>query len=194
MVSRKRKPLPVAAFLCLWLGLLAGRSVRAEAYTGIVVGVPDGNTLDVRDARGRVRRVQLAGVRAPIRGQPFAVTSRASLAHLAAHRRIWVDWYRRSGECRHPAFPGACRLVGKAFLLGTDLGLKQLERGLAWHDVRQLGDQSLADRGLYSETEEHARIERRGLWVDSRAVAPWLWRGTPPALARRPRRDRDRTQ
>jgi endonuclease YncB( thermonuclease family) len=179
----------LAAF---WLVVGAG-AARAESYTGRAVGVVTGDTLDVRDPGGHVRRVRLAGIRAPVKGQPFFNGARNSLIRLVGRKKIWVDWYHSAGNCRRPAVPSACLLVGKVFLAGVDIGLHQLERGLAWHDVGEMGDQSITDRGLYSETEEQARIEHRGLWGTAHPVEPWLWARShrrDSQLARRPRRIR----
>lgn len=54
---------------------------------------------------------------------------------------------------------------------------EQVRRGLAWVFVRY----APKDSPLY-DLQTKARFERRGLWNDARAVAPWQWRA---AKARR---------
>ncbi|PKL79421.1 MAG: micrococcal nuclease, partial [Candidatus Melainabacteria bacterium HGW-Melainabacteria-1] len=61
------------------------------------------------------------------------------------------------------------RLLGELRLGDRSLNRELLRAGMAWHDRRHAPDAELA--GL----EREARQARRGLWGDSRAVAPWEW-------------------
>lgn len=66
----------------------------------------------------------------------------------------------------------------KVLVDGRDVGLAQIQRGLAWHFKRYEREQSAADRAAYARAEEEARAARRGLWRDASPVAPWDFRAS----------------
>ena len=68
------------------------------------------------------------------------------------------------------------RKVGTVFVDGHDVGLLQLERGIAWHYKAYEREQSPEDRARYAAAEADAREAKMGLWRDARPVAPWVWR------------------
>ena len=51
-----------------------------------------------------------------------------------------------------------------------DLSYYLVEQGFVWHYQRYSDDESLND------AEEHARYLQKGIWGDSTAIAPWIWR------------------
>ena len=62
-------------FLASCLLLLAGLAC-AETLTGKVVGVMDGDTIEVLDATKTPRRIRLEGIDAPEKAQPFSARSK----------------------------------------------------------------------------------------------------------------------
>ena len=68
------------------------------------------------------------------------------------------------------------RVVGKILLAGSDMNLRQIESGLAWHYKKYSAEQSAADRQLYADAETDARDAGRGLWREPFPVPPWEWR------------------
>ena len=67
---------PVAVkFLASCLLLLAGLAC-AVTHTGKVVGVMDGDTIEVLDATETPRRIRLEGIDAPEKAQPFSARSK----------------------------------------------------------------------------------------------------------------------
>jgi len=36
-------------------------------------------------------------------------------------------------------------------------------------------DQSMEDRGRYESRENHARLRKRGLWIECSQIEPWEW-------------------
>lgn len=59
---------------------------------------------------------------------------------------------------------------------GVDVGLAQIEAGLAWWYRKYAKDQSAQDRATYAAVEQAAQEARRGLWQDRDPVPPWEWR------------------
>lgn len=159
-----RLSLVAALALSLLASLFLASSVRAAEMTGRVVGIVDGDTIDVLMPGFQIVRVRLAGVDAPERGQAFGTAAKAALSDLVFARQVVVHWTKRD---RYE------RLVGKVMVSGADANLAMLARGLAWHYVRYEAEQSRADRTAYAQAEHEARAQRRGLWADPRPVAPW---------------------
>lgn len=147
--------------------LIATTSALADTYTARVVGVTDGDTLTVLDRDYIQHKVRLSGIDAPEKSQPFGQVSRQHLASLVFGKTVTVDAYK---EDRYG------RTIGKVLLDGADANLAQVRAGLAWHYKQYEREQEAEDRRTYASTESEARDERRGLWKDPRAMAPWEYR------------------
>ena len=145
----------------LGAALLFAFSVHAEEFSGRVVGVADGDTITVL-VGVEPRRVRLAGIDAPERGQPFGQRAKQALSRLVFGRTVRVVV---RGQDRYG------RLLGEVLLPdGASLNERLVKEGWAWHYTRYSKDQRLA------EQEATARRSRRGLWVDPRAMPPWEFR------------------
>ena len=145
----------------LGAALLFAFTVHAEEFYGRVVGVADGDTITVL-VGVEPRRVRLAGVDAPEKGQPFGQRAKQALSRLVFGRTVRVVVH---GQDRYGRTLGEVRLPD-----GGSLNELLVEEGWAWHYTRYSKDQRLAER------EATARRSRRGLWVDSRAMPPWEFR------------------
>ncbi|MCO5100039.1 MAG: thermonuclease family protein [Burkholderiaceae bacterium] len=148
---------------------------RAEAratptvswIAGVVAYVYDGDSFRLRTADGDEIGVRIAGIDAPERTQPFANVARKALQQAIGAREVRVEAIKRD------AFG---RTVGRVFVAGHDVGLGQLEQGLAWHFVRYDADLPPAERERYARAQANAREQRAGLWQQSEPLAPWLFR------------------
>ena len=156
----------LALLLGLLLAVVAPPAGAAE-MTGRVVGIIDGDTIDVLMPGFQVARVRLAGIDAPERGQAFATAAKAALSELVFARQVVVHWKKRD---RYE------RLVGKVTVSGADANLAMVTRGMAWHYVRFEAEQEQGDRAAYAQAEREARTQRRGLWSGTQPVAPWEFR------------------
>ena len=67
-------------------------------------------------------------------------------------------------------------MVGQVFADGHDVGLVQIERGLAWHYAAYAREQQPEDAQGYAHAEVEARSARKGLWADPGPLPPWEWR------------------
>jgi len=152
----------LAAILALWVGI-----GHAEELTGMVIRVADGDTMTILDAAKAHHTIRLKGIDAPERGQPFGTRSRESLSSMVAGRYVTVDWHKRDRYSR---------LVGQVFADRHDVGLVQIERGMAWHYKAYEREQTVEDARGYAEAENTARAARRGLWADPKPVPPWYYR------------------
>jgi micrococcal nuclease len=150
---------------------------QTERIEGVVLKVRDGDTLQIMTAAGQRIEVRLNAIDAPekphggARGQPHAERSRLNLAQLAARRNVTLLKTTMDRYGRH---------VGRVLVRtsdGTiDAGWWQIRAGYAWVYERYLGEIPVAMRIEYRDAQSDARTQRRGLWADTRPVAPWDWR------------------
>lgn len=140
----------------------ATRAQQAQTFTGEVVGISDGDTIEVlRD--GRAVKVRLHGVDTPEKAQAFGTRARQFTADLVHRHTITV-------QVRDTDRYG--RLVAEVLLSdGRSLNRELVRAGMAWW-YRQYapGDTELA------RLEADARESQRGLWSDPHAVTPWDFR------------------
>jgi endonuclease YncB( thermonuclease family) len=144
--------------------LIATGAVNAQWQIDKVL---DGDSLMLRDRNGQRLSVRLAGIDAPERGQAFADRSRQNLRMLTANcTPEWIfqkiDRYGRS--------------IGLIFCDGRDLGLAQLETGLAWHFSRYAKEQPFEQRTAYLNAQQRAQRASIGLWRDVEPMPPWSFR------------------
>lgn len=152
----------------LTLLLLAATAMVVRAadgqpmLAGVVVGVVDGDTTDVRLDSGMIR-VRLHAIDAPERGQPQGAASKAALAALVYGKPVQVEPIEQD---RYD------RLVARLWLGELDVNAEMLKQGQAWVYRRY------ADDPAYCAYEKAARDLRRGLWElpASQRPAPWEWR------------------
>jgi endonuclease YncB( thermonuclease family) len=185
-----RSRVVVAAFLLALLALLAGchqvdspsaprspdRSNRTGAGSALVlkahsIRVQDGDSFVARLEDGNTRTIRLSGIDAPERSQALADRSRQNLQRLLEHRELRVDVAKQDAYGRS---------VAQVFTSGegavVDVGLAQLESGLAWFYARYRNDLPPESRGRYAQAEQAARAAARGIWQADKPQAPWDFR------------------
>lgn len=165
IAERRGTRLPIAATLVLAAQIASAQP--SSTFAARVEHVNDGDSLIIRDARGRKITVRIHGIDAPERLQPHATQSRNSMRELTRGRTLTIiprttDSYGR--------------IVGKVMIGPTDLGLTQIRRGYAWHYRFYASEQPFPDRAAYAAAERDARERRAGLWQDKSPVAPWDYR------------------
>jgi micrococcal nuclease len=130
-----------------------------------VVEVESGNTLVVNNIN-RPLRIRLKGVAPPEPGQPFNESAREHLKSLVLEKAVTVVYTHLADGY----------LEAKVLLNGVDIGSQMLRDGVAWYDRASDYELNEDDRNLYAQCEQAARNEKRGLWQDQSAVAPWEFR------------------
>ena len=154
----------VIGVLAVGLALFYVLTAGAEELSGKVVRVADGDTITVLDPGNKQHKIRLMGIDAPEKGQAFGNVSRESLASLVSGRNVVVEWHKRDRYGR---------LVGQVFADSHDVGLFQIERGMAWHYKAYEREQRPDDAQAYAQAETAAKAARRGLWADPSPVPPW---------------------
>ena len=141
--------------------VIGGSAWPAHALSANVVGVLDGDTVDVLASPQQRIRCRLHGIDAPEKTQPFGQASKKSLSELVYRKAIDVETVGTDPYCR-----SICRLR-----IGTlDVNREQLARGMAWVYRRYTNDSS------YLTAEAVARQQREGLWADPDPTPPWKFR------------------
>jgi endonuclease YncB( thermonuclease family) len=126
---------------------------------GFVVAAPEGDAITVQVHRERVS-VRLSDIDAPELNQPYGRESRESLAALALGRNV---------RCVARGRDRFGRPASRCKLKDLDVSEEQVRRGMAWFFARYRNDE------LLQRLEDEARVAKRGLWTDGRAVPPWTW-------------------
>ncbi|MDF0667182.1 MAG: thermonuclease family protein [Nitrospira sp.] len=146
------------AAVCL---LTLWASLSSADFSGRVIGVSDGDTVDVLHDR-TTKRIRLNAIDCPEKGQPFGTVAKRFTAEHAfgktvTIREVGIDKYGRT--------------IGDVMLPdGRVLNHELLKAGLAWWYRKYSKDFSLGD------LEDEARLARRGLWIDPDPIPPGEWR------------------
>ncbi|WP_137387764.1 thermonuclease family protein [Rhodoligotrophos defluvii] len=156
-----------SSIIAFIFGILVVCPARAEVTVGRVVAVMDGDTVIVLAPGNVQERVRFSAIDAPERSQPWGARSRLALSAMLRGKRVEVEWYKRDQWGR---------LVGRVLLDGRDVGLAQVNTGMAWWFRHFAREQTAEERRTYAAAEDAARNRRVGLWRDPAPVPPWEWR------------------
>jgi endonuclease YncB( thermonuclease family) len=146
--------------------LLACAAPASGAGSGVlegrVVGVVDGDTLDVL-VGGAPLRVRVAGIDTPERDQPYASRARQALA-----RRV----FQKEVRIIAVATDRFGRTVGEVYADDACVGCELVREGFAWA-YRGAGRDP-----VLLELEQEARAAGRGIWSlpAGQRIPPWEWR------------------
>lgn len=147
--------------------VLLAFSTRAETISGRVIGISDGDTITVLDSKNQPYKIRLAGIDAPEKRQAFGNVSRQHMAELAFGKEAVADCHKTDRNKR---------LVCTVYVDGKDVGLAQLDAGLAWWSRKYANEQPPQERLTYDMAETRAYVDRIGLWIDPNPIPPWEWR------------------
>jgi micrococcal nuclease len=152
---------PLIAALTLVLELVAPMPSLASSFTGQVVGVIDGDTIEVLH-NGQAERIRLNGIDCPEKHQAFGKKAKQFTSELVYGKEVTVQAHRLDKYGR---------TIGDVLLEdGTNLNRELVKAGLAWRYLKYSKDESL------SVLEGEAREAKRGLWVDAEPIPPWEYR------------------
>ena len=146
----------------LALILLLTGIASAEQWTGLVVGIQDGDTLTVMHGTVQVR-IRLDGIDCPEKAQPYGNRAQQKTAELSFQRKVTVVTTSKDRYGRTLAVV----ILPNGHALNDEL----MRAGLAWW-YRKYAPKN---RSL-AQLEETARDAGLGLWADPNPTPPWLWR------------------
>lgn len=136
-------------------------STTCSALDGKVVGVIDGDTIDLLDANNRTHRIRFAETDSPERRQAFGQRAKHHLSQICFGKTARFTPNNQSSYDR---------LVGYVSCNGVDANLKMAQDGFAWVDSRYAKTPSLI------QAVENAKRQKIGLWSDPNPIPPWMWR------------------
>lgn len=147
----------------LLLLLLLFSSWAHTDFSGNVVKVIDGDTVDLLIAQNKKIRIRLADIDAPEREQPYGEKSRQFLATLIAGKQVFVkdkgkDIYQRT--------------LGTIYVKKINVNAKMVSNGYAW----AYRYKNKATNQTMVLLESQAKQKRLGLWQSKKPVAPWEFR------------------
>ncbi len=128
---------------------------------GKVVGISDGDTFTLLTSSKKEIKVRLYGIDCPEGKQDFGNDAKKFLSDLVFNKEVKViekdmDRYGRT--------------IGLVTIENSIVNEILLSEGMAWH-YRKYDTNKRWD-----ELEEQARTDKKGLWKDPNAVAPWTYR------------------
>ena len=135
---------------------------KTKVISGRCTRVSDGDTIHVVTDGNVKFKVRLDRIDAPEKDQPYGKESTAYLTKLIKGRTVRVEWQKKDKYER---------ILGIVLLDKTDINLKMVETGNAWH-------YSYFDKTAeYAAAESEAKSKKLGLWVDGdTVVSPYQWR------------------
>jgi endonuclease YncB( thermonuclease family) len=129
-------------------------------YSGLVVSVLDGDTIEVLH-NNRAERIRLSGIDCPEKGQAYGTRAKQAASELVLGGEVTLQTYGHDKYGR--------TLADVLLLDGTNVNQTLVEAGW-WYRKYASGDTVL--EGL----EKEARRAKKGLWADPQPVPPWEWR------------------
>jgi endonuclease YncB( thermonuclease family) len=153
------------SLLLLAVLLICGTAASAATLQAKVIEVRSGNAIVVTNINRPVS-VRLKAIVPPEVGQPFNEVAWDHLKALVLDKTVTVEYTHFADNY----------LEAKVFVNNIDIGSQMLRDGVAWYDHALDYELNQADRDLYAQCEAAARAEKRGLWQDTAALAPWEYR------------------
>ena len=139
---------------------------QTYAVAGKVVSVKDGDTIVILNNQEQIT-VRLEGIDCPESGQAFGTKAKQMAAELCFEKQVNL---RITGSDRYG------RTLAHVLLPdGRSLNEELVRSGYAWWFQKYSDDPKL------EKLEADAKSQKRGLWADSRSIAPWDWRAAQRA-------------
>ena len=133
-----------------------------DTYLAKVVGVSDGDTIDVLTADKKKVRIRIDSIDAPEKDQPFGTKAKSALAASIFGKVVTVQ---KTGDDKRYK-----RTVAFVQLDGRDVSTAMVAAGFAWEYTQYSDSDSLG------KLQTVAQKEKRGLWADPKATPPWKFR------------------
>ena len=136
--------------------------VEAEEFSGSVIGVIDGDTIEVLNGH-HAERIRLRGIDCPEKGQTYGQKAKQAASALAFGKDVTIQTH---------GYDKYTRTLGDVLLPdGMNLNQELVKQGWCWW-YRKYAPRDTVLEGL----EHEARAGRKGLWADPQPVPPWEWR------------------
>ena len=148
----------VAALL---LVLFASAALAAD-YSGLVVSVLDGDTIEILHKQ-HPERIRLSGIDCPEKGQSYGHQAKQATTEMVFGKEVLLQTH---GRDRSGSILAEVRLPD-----GTHVNHTLVKNGWCWW-YRKFAPRNTELAGL----EKQAREAKTGLWRSPVQVPPWEWR------------------
>lgn len=160
---------PIVMGRVILLSLLLASPGLAGEFSGSVVGVLDGDTIEIVHAH-QTERIRLSGIDCPEKGQAYGQRAKQATSTRAFGKDVTLQTF---GKDRYG------RTVADVILPdGNNLNQQLVKEGMCWWYRKYAPGNTVLE-----ELEKDAREKRKGLWSDAQPIPPWEWRKAkrPPA-------------
>ena len=155
---------PFRLVFILYLFLFISIS-HADEYKGTVIKVTDGDSIKVKTATNKINKVRLLYIDAPEINQQYGKSSKIFLEKIILNQNIIINTEKNDRYGRQ---------LGEVYLYTHDkrvfINAKMIKSGNAWVYRNDRSNIYLLN------LEEHARINRLGLWAHPPIIEPWTFR------------------
>ena len=149
-------------FWAILLTFLLAHSALAGEFTGQVVGVLDGDTLEVLNGH-HTERIRLSGIDCPEKGQAFGQKAKQAASALVFGKEVTLQTHGKDKYQR--------TLADVILPDGTNVNQALVNDGWCWWYRKYAPGNAQLEK-----LEAEARGAQRGLWADPHPVPPWEWR------------------
>ena len=136
----------------------------ADQYEGRVIKVIDGDTIWVKSSNKHIK-IRLSYIDAPELKQTHGVRSKNFLTNLVLDKNVQIHATKKDRYNRHLGEVYIHTLKESVFV-----NAKMLKSGNAWIYL------TYRDNSYLKNLENHARINKSGLWSGKEPVEPWIYR------------------
>lgn len=142
--------------------LLLFNGGEAYPFTGEVVSVLDGDTIDVLH-NGKAERIRLHGIDCPEKGQPYGNQAKRATSTLIFAQHVTLQIHGRDKYGR---------ILAEVLLAdGTNVNHTLVKDGWCWWYRKYAPNDT-----TFEQLEREAIEAGRGLWVDPEPLPPWEYR------------------
>lgn len=152
----------VRLLVCLVICSLAADTF---AWSGKVVSVTDGDTIQVLEPGREMTKVRLFGIDTPEKAQAFGQKAKQFTADMVAGKTVDVETVTKDRYGR---------TVGIVAVDGKCLNEELVRSGYAWEYRQYCKRQPQCTEWI--ELEKNAQQRKIGLWQDMNPIPPWEWR------------------
>ena len=175
----------VGLSVTLWFNFFLSTAAIANDFTGEVIRVLDGDTIDVLPTgglpttgseppaaaqnNGKPQRIRLYGIDCPEKGQAFGDSAKDATSILSFALEVTLQSH---GKDKYG------RVLADVFLAdGTNVNHELVKDGWCrWYQKYAPEDTTL------EKLETEAREASRGMWINPDPVPPWEWRKRGKAM------------
>ena len=136
--------------------------VIAAEYNGRVVGIIDGDTIEVLNGH-HTERIRLSGIDCPEKGQAYGQRAKQAASALVFGKAVTLQTHSHDKYGR--------TLADVILPDGTNVNHMLVKQGWCWWYRKYAPEDTVLE-----DLEAGARDAKKGLWVDPHPMPRWKWK------------------